>query len=221
MHGWWHWRNRPWFWVGGGGWWAVPNETFVYSNPYYVNTTTFLPAPIDYSLPLPIPDTQAVAAEGFDDQIANQATVILNEGRAAFKDRDYERALARADEAIRILPSDTTLHEFRALVLFAMQRYSEAAATIYAVLAVGPGWTWDTVSDLYFDPNDYTYQLRLLEAYVGANPTEPASRFLLAYHYLVISNERAATDQLFEVTRLSPEDRISAELYKSLTTTDT
>jgi hypothetical protein len=37
------------------------------------------------------------------------------------------------------MPRDAVLHEFRSLALFALQRYSESAAAIHAVLAVGPG----------------------------------------------------------------------------------
>jgi len=228
LHGWWNWGFRPWFWGGGGGWWGYPTDAYAYYNPYYIGAPNYYAetnvypalnvysAPIDYSQPLPVPETQAAAAV---DPLADQATAIFNEGRDAFRRRDYQTALARVDEAIRYLPSDAALHEFRALTLFALQRYSEAAATIYAVLAVGPGWSWETVRDLYLDPNDYTDQLRALEAYIGGHRSEPASRFLLAYHYLVMGDQQAAANQLLEVTRLSPEDKVSAELYKSLTTT--
>jgi tetratricopeptide (TPR) repeat protein len=224
-----HWHNGwwgawglgylPWFWGGGGGWgWGAD---VAYYNPYYVQTT-LLPAPIDYSLPLPPPDTTPVAAEQSVetplDPTAAEATALFDQGRAAYGLGDYPTALARVDEAIRKLPSDAALHEFRGLTLFAMQRYADAAAAIYAVLAVGPGWNWATVSALYPDPNQYTNQLRALEAFVTNNPSDAASRFLLSYHYIVIGSKSAAADQLREVTRLSPTDAVSAELLKSLTT---
>src|SRR5262249_45416960 len=147
VRGSWRFRNRPWFWFGGGGWWGFPDTSFTFVNPFFVNTTNFLPAPIDYSQPLPIPVTTQDAAyeDVADDPNASEAARMLDEGRNAFRNGDFQTALAKADAAIRLLPSDTTLHEFRALALFAMGRYSEAAATIYAVLAVGPGWSWETV----------------------------------------------------------------------------
>jgi hypothetical protein len=216
--GWWSWNNRPWFWGAVGGWWSASNV--VYYNPYYVNTT-LLPAPIDYSLPLPMPDMTTVTVEaGVETPLepaAATATALLDEGRTAFSLRDYATALDRVDEAIRNLPSDPALHEFRALTLFAMGRYADAAAAIYAVLGVGPGSTWDTVSAFYLDPNEYTNQLRALESHVGANPNDPAPRFLLAYHYLVIGSQSAAADQLRVVTQLSPTDAVSAELLRTLT----
>ena len=82
------------------------------------------------------------------------------------------------------MPNDPTLHEFRALALFALGRYDEAAAALYAVLSVGPGWDWLTLISLYGNPDTYTQQLRALESYVTQNPNSAAGRFVLAYHYL-------------------------------------
>ena len=89
--------------------------------------------------------------------------------RASFKQGNYDQALAQTDAALKTLPSDTALHEFRALCLFALTRYDEAAATLYAVLSVGPGWDWATLVGLYPDVDVYTAQLRALEAYCDAN----------------------------------------------------
>jgi hypothetical protein len=63
------------------------------------------------------------------------------------------------------MPKDAATHEFRSLTQFALGKYQEAAATIYAVLAVGPGWDWTTLSSMYPDIDTYTAQLRKLEEY--------------------------------------------------------
>jgi tetratricopeptide (TPR) repeat protein len=222
LRGSWAWRYRPWFWtVGpvGAGWMLPPSVTFVYNNPFVV-MRTIIQAPIDYSQPLPLPVTAAEADEDTEepptDPAAEQAVAIFDEGRAAFRRGDYATALARVDEAIKQLPSDATLHEFRALTLFAMRKFPEAAETIYAVLAAGPGWNWETLHDLYADPNEYTAQLRALEDFVNRNPDIAAGRFLLAYHYLVINAQDAAIRQLERVTRLQPDDQLSAELLSAL-----
>ena len=68
------------------------------------------------------------------------------------------------------MPTDAVLHEFRALVLFAMGDYRQSAAVVHSVLAVGPGWDWTTMSSLYPDPNRYTQQLAALEI------TRPSTR---------------------------------------------
>jgi tetratricopeptide (TPR) repeat protein len=224
LRGSWRWRYRPWFWTAGNlgaGWMLSPSTTFVFSNPFVVNRTTrIIQAPIDYSLPLPVPIAAAEADEYTDelppDPAAEQAVAIFDEARDAFFRADYATALARVDDAIKQLPSDANLHEFRALTLFAMKKYPEAAETIYAVLAAGPGWNWETVRDLYADPEAYTAQLRALEDYVRRNPNVAASRFLLAYHYLVIDAEDRAIHELERVSQLHPDDQLSAELAKAL-----
>ena len=79
-----------------------------------------------------------------------------------------------------MLPDDPVLHEFRGLALFALRRYDEAAAVVYAVLSAGPGWNWATLVGLYPSVDAYTDQLRALEEYVKQDPTAAAPQFLLA-----------------------------------------
>src|SRR5262249_57315751 len=109
--------------------------------------------------------------------------VPFDQAREAFKAGDYAQALKKVDEALQKLPKDAALHEFRALVLFAQGQYQQAAATIYSVLAVGPGWDWTTLSSMYSNVDVYAKQLRALEAYRKQNPGAADAAFLLAYHY--------------------------------------
>ena len=113
-----------------------------------------------------------------------------------------------------MLPNDATLHEFRALVLFAVGKYDLAAGPLYAVLSVGPGWDWTTMIGLYPSADVYTAQLRKLEAFVKANPRSTAGRFVLAYHYLTQGHTDAAVAQLKQVVALAPQDTLSAQLVK-------
>jgi hypothetical protein len=106
------------------------------------------------------------------------------------------------------------MHEFRALVLFAMGDFAQAAATIHSVLAVGPGWDWTTLSGMYANPNAYTAQLRALENYVELNPDKADGRFLLAYHYMTGGHPAQAANLLRDVTRLLPSDRLAADLLR-------
>jgi hypothetical protein len=104
------------------------------------------------------------------------------------------------------------LHEFLALVYFAQGQYPQAAAPLYAVLSVRPGWDWTTVSGMYADVETYTSQLRALEAYITANLNSAPVRFVLAYHYLVQGHDPNAIAQLKEVVKLQPGDTLSAQL---------
>jgi predicted TPR repeat methyltransferase len=88
---------------------------------------------------------------------------------------------------------------------------------LYAVLAAGPGWNWETMSSLYPNVDTYTKQLRALEAYAKDNPKAAYANFLLAYHYLVLGSKDAAVQQLKRVVELEPKDKLSAALVKALT----
>ena len=141
---------------------------------------------------------------------------LFDAGRASFQQGNYADALQQANEALAKLPNDTTLHEFRALCLFALGRYDEAAATLYAVLSVGPGWDWTTLIGLYPSVDVYTAQLRALEDYCDANTGSATARFVLAYHYLTQGHTDAAVDILKQVVALKPGDTLSAKLLRQL-----
>ena len=108
---------------------------------------------------------------------------------------DYDKAGTETDLAIKEHPTDAALHEFRALVFFAMGEYPSAAATLYAVLSAGPGWDWTTMSSLYPNVDTYTVQLRALEQYVKQNPGRAEGHFVLAYHYITAPHNDAAIKQ--------------------------
>ncbi|HMF38452.1 MAG TPA: tetratricopeptide repeat protein, partial [Isosphaeraceae bacterium] len=112
--------------------------------------------------------------------------------------------------------NDTTLHEFRALCLFALKRYDEAAAALYAVLSVGPGWDWTTLIGLYPDIDTYTAQLRTLEDYCQSHTDSASARFVLCYHYLTQGHTEAAVSILKQVVTLKPGDALSAKLLRQL-----
>src|SRR5262249_41982627 len=153
-----------------------------YSNPYYSALSVSSPAvvatlPYDYSQPI---NTLSLSLA---ESVANEAAALFNSARDSFKKGDFGQALQQADAALAKNRNDTSLHEFRALCLFALGRYDEAATALYAVLSVGPGWDWSTLVNLYPNVNIYTSQLRALEAYVKENPQSAPARFVQAYHY--------------------------------------
>jgi thioredoxin-like negative regulator of GroEL len=232
----------PTIWVGGGAQ-TLPGNTYVFNNPFFVlpqNSATAVPEALNYSNPIP-PPTGDGAADAFppepeldeeadetlpttdppppptDNSTVNEANEKFDAARKAFYNADYAKALELVEQAIQVLPSDATLHEFRALTLFAQKKYKEAAATLYAVLWAGPGWNKDTMTTLYTDWNTYTQQLRALESYVKAHPDEAYAHFLLAYNYLVVGSMDQAIAQLKEVVRLDPKDQLSTSLVKALT----
>jgi tetratricopeptide (TPR) repeat protein len=243
MNGYWHGSQAAGGWNWGNYFaaraigvaaWGVGSALFgwgysSYGNPYYgegavsapiliqqttdtglAQTVTVPASTFDYSQPL---DTQAPPPAA---SVADPAIVKFNAGREAFKSGDYAKALQLTDEALKALPNDATLHEFRALVLFAVKQYEQAAMPLYAVLSVGPGWDWTTMSGLYPTIDVYTQQLRALEGYIKQNTKSAGARFVLAYHYLTQGHNDAAVAQLKEVQKLAPGDKLSAQLAKML-----
>jgi tetratricopeptide (TPR) repeat protein len=239
-------RPGLWLGAGvAAGWLLSPGDNFAYSNPYYAEpaeqTVVVQQPALDYSNPIPEPTVDQtvyafppppdVAEDGTvgtlptgpppppetGDENVTEANRLFDAARDAFKGGDYARAQDQVEKAIAKLPSDATLHEFRALTLFAQGKYKEAAATLYAVLAAGPGWDWETMRGLYSDAGVYTRQMRALEEYQRKNPDAGYAHFLLAYHYLVLGSKDEAVRQLREAVRVEPNDKLSAALIKALT----
>lgn len=227
-HGYWNgWYTRPWLWAGGGlgAGWLLSAGNAAYWNPYY-SAPIGVASIFDYSQPIAVGDPLLVD-QGVDDGSGAPiddsadpnivaATQLLDQAREAFKASDYDKAQSFIDKAVASSPKDPTIHEFRALVLFARQKYPEATATIYDVLAVAPGWDWTTLQSLYADTKVYEQQLRNLEAFAKANPKDAESRFLLAYHYLIIEDRNAAMRMLKSVIVLQPKDQLAAHLLSML-----
>jgi tetratricopeptide (TPR) repeat protein len=215
-------------WVTGGftpGWLGRGNIV-IYNNPFYVvrgpTTTKVVEVPVwqDYSQPLQSPpETYAESEDVPDADLVNpamdEAMAIFDEARSAFENEDFATALDTVDEAIALLPSDATLHEFRALCLFALKEYQQASAAIYAVLSAGPGWNWETLISLYRNPETHTQQLRALEAHVRENPKDAAAAFLLAYQYMTMGHLDAAVRKWEPVSRLLPDDELTAQLIEA------
>ena len=210
--------------ASGVGAWGVGSPMYGwgysgYSNPYSgggfgsgggaqpaaVQQPTAVPSS-DYSQPI---NTAAAAPE---QSIAGQASSAYDQARAAFKAGDYAQALQLDQQALAQTPNDSNMHEFLALAYFAQGKYPQAAAPLYAVLSVRPGWDWTTLSGMYADVDTYTSQLRALEAYVRSNPDSAQAHFVLAYQYLAQGHDPNAIAQLKEVVRLQPGDKISAQI---------
>jgi tetratricopeptide (TPR) repeat protein len=206
-----------------------------YANPYYAAETATVAAasPYDYSQPIVVNNyitsdggNATNSAQGGDGGAGTAAAQVtpaqaeankaLDESLGRFKQGDYPGALASIDRAVKSSPNDTVLHEVRALALFALGRYPEAAATLNAVLAVAPGMDWTTMSGLYGTVDTYTGQLRKLEDFCRTNPGSGAGHFVLAYHYLVGGHADLAAEALKVVVAQQPGDIVSKRLLESL-----
>jgi tetratricopeptide (TPR) repeat protein len=193
----------PWG-VNRMGYWFGYNN---YYNPYYAQPVVIGSTSIDYSQPL------VAAPPDYDD---NVTLTDFDRARDAFKQQQYERSLTLVNREIAQHPRDATLHEFRALALFALADYKHAAETLNPVLAVGPGWDWPTLRGLYSSVAEYTKHLRALEGFVGEHKDRAYGHFLLGYHYLTTGHDDAARTQFQRTVALAPKDQVSRQLLSML-----
>jgi tetratricopeptide (TPR) repeat protein len=165
-----------------------------YSNPYYSEgMPSYYTEPV---LTAPVEPVQETATSALPPGVSADAVAKFEQARAAFFEGRYDDALKLTDAAVAQMPRDAVLHEFRSLVLFALQRYPESAAAIRPVLDVGPGWDWKTLSSLYPNADVYTNQLRALEAAYEKDRKAADVQFLLGYHYVTLGHLEAASRRL-------------------------
>jgi tetratricopeptide (TPR) repeat protein len=195
---------------------------YPYYNPYYGAGTTYVDNSVyDYSQPIVMmPEEQTLSADPADTApppgVSQEALTQFDKARQQFYAGQYDQALESVNAAIKEMPNDAVLHEFRALTLFALGRYQEAAGTLYPVLSAGPGWDWTTMIGLYPSVQEYTKQLRALEAYRNQNPDDTAARFVLAYQYLTAGHADAAKSELQALLKRNPKDELATRLLLEL-----
>ena len=182
-----------------------------YRNPY--------PAPVVQNTYVTYTQPVSVAAaahppgdEKTSELAETKSNEALEQSRTFFKQGDYLAASKAVDEAIGYTPGDVTLHEYRALVFFALGKYSDAAGVLNPVLASGPGWSWDTMVGFYNGSETYNEQLRKLETYSKGAPNKADARFLLGYHYMVCGHMEKANAEFAKTSELQPADSISRQL---------
>lgn len=197
----------PWGLGGWGSGWLYSD----YSNPYLNAERVVVQQPVyDYSRPIDIASAPPSA------HVESRETALFDSARNMFKAGRYAEALDFTNQALKETPNDPALHEFRALALFALGRYDDAAVALYAVLTAGPGWNWSTMIGLYGDADVYTTQLRALEAAVNQNRGSAPLRFVLAYHYMVQGHAADARRQFQHVVELQPKDELAKRFVQLL-----
>ena len=196
-----------------------------YSNPYYSDSGSY---GYDYSQPMMTYADSAAAAVSADSAATNASPQPTDEGLAAFEEArvafrggDYTTALSKLDITLKTMPNDSVVHEFRSLVLFALKKYPESAAAIYAVLSTGgPGWDWTTLISLYPGIDAYTVQLRALESFIKEHPKSVDAHFLVGYHYMTMGHTQNASKQFQLALAELPDDKLLQQLVAMTTPPD-
>jgi len=216
-------------WGLGYGWMGYGSGGYV--NPYYssIPATVVASSPYDYSQPVVVnnyvtndgdltnsSDAQGGVGGTSSATATSASDPMVDDALNAFKAGDYAAALAGFDKALKLTPNDSVIHEVRALTLFALGRYPEAAATLNAVLAVAPGMDWTTISNVYGSVDAYTQHLRKLEDFCKSHPGDAAAHFVLAYHYIVGGHAEMAAEALKVVVAKQPGDMVAERLLEAL-----
>jgi tetratricopeptide (TPR) repeat protein len=208
----------------GIGVWSIGNLIYnmgyqTYRNPYpappveYYAPSGGSKSAISYTEPVSVVAAEIPTGDDSTAQISEtKSEEALERSRASFVQGDYLAASKAIDEALAHTPGDVTLHEFRALVFFALGKYSDAAGVLNSALASGPGWSWDTMIGFYNGSEAYNEQLRKLETYVKGAPDKADARFLLGYHYMVCGHMDKSNEQFAKASELQPADSISRQL---------
>ncbi|MDF1826408.1 MAG: tetratricopeptide repeat protein [Verrucomicrobiales bacterium] len=187
-----------------------------YHNPYPVQPVAVSSGTsVTYSQPVTVVAVEAAPQlEDASDEEAEKTELLINESLSHFKGNDYLTALEGVDRAIAESPGDGAFHEYRALVLFALGQYGEAAGVLNPLLASSPGWDWSTMIQLYPDADTYTAQLRRLESYAKTNSESASAQFLLGYHYMVCTYLDQAAVAFGRAAELEPADRIAVQMAR-------
>jgi tetratricopeptide (TPR) repeat protein len=221
-HNWWHdhghnWNGWwtvgigwPWF---GVGWWPGYYNNYYdygYGVPYYTTGAyaDYSPEAVPYTAAYPPAEATAAAApESGSDEEGYYAQAL-----AAFQQGDYRNATRLAGHASIDDPRNAKVHLLLMQGLFALGEYRGAAMEAHAVVALGKVPDWATIYAFYDNVDPYTEQLRKLEKSVRDNPTAAEGRFLLGFQYLVAGHKDAAKDEFLQALKLTPKDRVAANL---------
>lgn len=170
--------------------------------------------------PVPSPRTPPVHPVHKPSQpaptVEDQARVHVVAARGAFEKQDYQTALQRMDEAVKLVPENLDARQFRSLILFAMPDYRRAAAEAYDAILLGPVWNWATLHTLYPDTKVYTQQYHRLQQAAASQPDSLEVHFLLAYHYLMLGHLKHGEAELLKVLEIQPDEPVTVQLLQAV-----
>jgi len=187
------------FWPYGYGYGGYGYGGYGYGYPYY-NYGTY--------------SNYGVAPNAATAQ--TDAQVFAEKGEADFKKGDYKAAVYAWRHAALDDPQNGVIHMMLAQALFATGQFDEAAGATQHAMQLLQEDQWGVVvtnyRELYGKVGAYTSQLRVLEKSVKQKPDDPATRFLLGFHYAYLGYPSHAVKQLDKTVSLAPQDELAKKL---------
>lgn len=158
----------------------------------------------------------AAAPQTATTSAADNARVFAEKGENDFRAGKYQDAVYAWKHASVDDPQNGVLLMMLSQALFATGEFDQAAGAAQAGMQMLPQEQWGVVvknfRELYGRPGDYTTQLRALEKQVKDKDDDPATRFLLAYHYGYLGYPSHAVKQLDKTLKLAPNDQMAKKL---------
>jgi tetratricopeptide (TPR) repeat protein len=123
---------------------------------------------------------------------------LIDYGSSFFKNANYSMAAKLFKRAIDIDHRIPVVHIAYGDSLFALGRFDEATQAILKGLEIYPKYAEGAINrrDFYSNPSEFDLQLRNLENYVTAHPSNQNARFLLGYNYFFTQDYAKAEEQL-------------------------
>jgi len=148
------------------------------------NKQAFQPPPPAQQPPPKMPQPQPALAPIPEMDKKAESARLIRLGKEAFSDGEHGRAAERFAQATRVLPENAAAFFELAQAQFALGKYREAAASIYAGMKLQPDWPnskFDPRALYSNNPAEYAEHVDQLRQAVEANPQEPALLFLYGY----------------------------------------
>jgi thioredoxin-like negative regulator of GroEL len=149
-----------------------------------------------------------------NDGSANQVNPFYEQAKSAFRQGSYRDGAHLAAHAMIDEPKNPAVHLLFVLSMFAGGEYRGAAMEAHSVALLGKTPAWAEVFEFYGDPAPFTKQLRALEKFATEKPQQPEARFLLGFLYMVNGYRDAAKEQFLAALKLTPRDRVAAQLLR-------
>jgi tetratricopeptide (TPR) repeat protein len=168
-------------------------------------------------IPIAQRKTESAKLQQFKDIDADNLApdALIDYGSSFFKSADYQTAAKLFKKAIDLDEKLPVVHIAYGDSLFALGRFDEATQAILTGLEIYPKYAENPINrrEFYNNPSEFDRQLRNLENYVSAHPSNLNARFLLGYNYFFTQAYEKAEEQLKAV--LSSESLHSSAQFLS------
>ena len=130
---------------------------------------------------------------------------------------NYAQAVTDFRHALVDDPNNAGILMVMGQALFQTGDYAKAASATKTAMSELPESKWGVAvqnyTKLYGNTQDYTNQLKLLEAARKQNPNDPALRFLLGFNFGYLGYPKQAVNELGKAVQLEGRDPAARKLH--------